>query len=506
MALQEWMEDPKFFLLPSLLILSLLFLFKLNKKKKIEKEEPPSLPPSPPKLPIIGNLHQLGTLPPRSLAAFSHKYGPLMLFHFGSVPTLVVSSPEMATEITKTHDIVFANRSTSPVTKKLVYGCTDISFSPYGEYWRQLRKLCVIELFSSKRVRSFKFVREEEVAVLIEKISVLSQGGVIPVNISDLLPIFSSNVICRVAAGTKYTNPKLSHIAREVEILLGAFSVREYFPLLGWIDTLTGLDKRVNKIFQEMDSVFDAVIQDHLNSHKEDGQENEKDVVDLLLEAQKDSSLGVSLTLDNIKAIIMDMFIAGTDTSAIIVEWAIVELVRNPSIMKKAQEEIRSVVGSKSKIEEDDIPQMDYLKCIIKEIMRLHPPVPLLLPRESSAGVHIKGYYIPPKTRVIINAWAIQMDPKVWDNPEEFIPERFINNPIDLQGQDFKFLPFGAGRRVCPGIWFGLASSELVLANLLYWFDWECPGGEKDIDMTEVFGLVVHKKTPVHLLPKNHFS
>ncbi|XP_043703628.1 cytochrome P450 71A1-like [Telopea speciosissima] len=499
------MEEQKVFFLPPLLFLSLYLLFKLNNKKKNSAEEP-NLPPSPPKLPIIGNLHQLGTLPHRSLAALSHKYGPLMLFHFGSVPSLVVSSPDMAKEITKTHDIVFANRPTSALTKKLLYNCTDISFSPYSEYWRQLRKICATELFSSKRVRSFKFVREEEVAVMIEKISVLSQGGMTPVNISDLLLIFSNNVITRAALGTKYNNIRLGHLVREANTLLGAFSVREHFPLLGWIDTLSGLDKRVNKNYQEMDVVLDQVIQDHLNAKKEDGQTNVKDFVDVLLEAQKDSTLSISLSLDNIKGIILDMFSAGTDTTATTVEWAIVELVRNPRVMKKAQEEIRSVVGSKSKIEEDDILQMDYLKCIIKEIMRLHHAVPFLLPRESSEGVHIKGYYIPPKTRVLINAWAIQMDPNIWDNPDEFIPERFINNPVDLQGQDFQYLPFGAGRRICPGMSFGLASSELVLANLLYWFNWEFPRGEKDIDMTEEFGLALHKKNPVNLLPQKRFS
>ncbi|KDO45350.1 hypothetical protein CISIN_1g0465341mg, partial [Citrus sinensis] len=187
-----------------------------------------------------------------------------------------------------------------------------------------------------------------------------------------------------------------------------------------------------------------------------------------------------------------DMFVGGTDTTATALEWAMAELVKNPTSMKRAQEEIRS-----------DIEKMDYLKCVVKETLRLHPSLPLLVPRETATNLKWRGYDIPAKTRVFVNAWAIQRDPQVWDNPEDFLPDRFVNNTVDLNGQNFQFIPFGAGRRGCPGISFALAAIEYVIANLLYWFDWKLPRGEvlENLDMIEVSGLAVHKKLALHLVP-----
>jgi cytochrome P450 len=196
------------------------------------------------------------------------------------------------------------------------------------------------------------------------------------------------------------------------------------------------------------------------------------------------------------------MFVAGTDTSSTVLEWLMAELIKNLRIMKKAQEEVRRVVNKKSKIDVNDINKMDYLKCIFKEILRLHPPLPLSIPRETITSVKIGGYDIPAKTKVFANIWAIQRDPKVWERLEEFIPERFEDNPIDYKGQDFEFIPFGGGRRGCPGMTFGVASVENVVANLLCWFDWKLKG--EDLDMTEINALTASKKIPLHLVPTLH--
>ncbi|XP_026432887.1 cytochrome P450 71A1-like [Papaver somniferum] len=199
------------------------------------------------------------------------------------------------------------------------------------------------------------------------------------------------------------------------------------------------------------------------------------------------------------------MFVGGIDTSATTLDWAMAELIKNPKLMKKSQEEIRRVAGNKTnRVEEHDINQMDYLKCIIKEILRMHPPLPTLISRKPSAYSQIGGYDIPPDIEVFLNVWTIQRDPKFWDKPEEYRPERFIDNPIDFKGdQDFQFIPFGSGRRGCPGISFGVAVVELVLANLLYAFDWKLPGGasSEELDMTEKFGITTMRKTPLHVVP-----
>ncbi|XP_026407352.1 cytochrome P450 71A1-like [Papaver somniferum] len=189
------------------------------------------------------------------------------------------------------------------------------------------------------------------------------------------------------------------------------------------------------------------------------------------------------------------MFLGGTDTVATTIEWAMAELIKNSKVMQKAQDEVRRIVGNKCKVDEDDINRMYYLKCIVNESLRLHPPVVFLL-RESSKSTRIAGYDIPSRTKVYINVWEIQRDARLWEDPDEFHPERFINNPIDMKGQEFELIPFGSGRRGCPGITFGIAVVEYSLANFLYYFNWELPTGDEreDLDMTETFGITVNKK------------
>jgi len=201
------------------------------------------------------------------------------------------------------------------------------------------------------------------------------------------------------------------------------------------------------------------------------------------------------------------MFLGGTDTTSTSLEWTMSELMRKPTIMKKVQEEVRRVVGNKTNVEENDVSEMHYLKCVVRESIRLHPPTPLLAPRVTMSSVKLNGYDIPEKTMVYVNSWAMQRDPKYWERPEEFLPERFENSEVDFKNQEhFQFIPFGFGRRGCPGMHFAITSIEYELANLLYWFDWKFPGTSTDIDMSEVFGLVVSRKVPLLLKPKTFSS
>ncbi|XP_059442631.1 cytochrome P450 71A1-like [Corylus avellana] len=507
MGQQSWQDLHKIPFNPLLslvLLIPFLYVFKRIRSGKT------NVPPSPPKIPIIGNLHQLGTLPHRSLQALSNKYGPLMFLYLGNVPTLVVSSADMAREIMKTHDIIFSNRPKTTAANILLYGCKDIAFSPYGEYWRQARKICVLELLSLKSVQSFEYVREEEVEALINKISgTCLKGG--SVNLSEMFIATTNNIASRCILGQKFEEEngksKFGELSRRVMTLFVAFCFGDFFPSLGWIDVLTGITPSLKSTFGGLDAIFDQVIEEHETEKIDDDQPNRLDFVQILLRLQKNSMLDFELNKNNLKAILLDMFVAGTDTSSTALEWLMAELVKNPRVMKRAQEEVRRVVSKKSRIDVNDINKMDYLKCIIKETLRLHPPIPLLLPRETITSVKIGGYDIPPNTRVVINAWAIQMDPKVWERPEEFLPERFEGNPVDFRGQDFEFIPFGGGRRGCPGLTFGVSSVEYVIANILYWFDWKLAGANvqgEDLDMTEFNGLTVTKKHPLHLVPVLH--
>ncbi|XVF85079.1 hypothetical protein PTKIN_Ptkin17bG0089600 [Pterospermum kingtungense] len=496
---------PLFWLLS--LLLSLLLLLK---KKTSQANKPTRLPPSSPKLPIIGNLHQLGALPHRSLCNLSRKYGPVLLLHLGRIPVVLISSAEAAREVLKVHDIASCSRPPIAGAGRLTYNYSDVVFTPYGEYWREIRKICVLELFSVKRVKSFRFVREEEVASLMDSISQSSSFGS-PVNVTELVFSLTGSIIFRTAfgrcsQGNDFDRTKLYEIVHAAETVLGTFSAEEYFPNFGWIwDMINGHNKEVERVFHELDTFFERVIQDHLQSGREKLQE---DIIDVMLGIEKeqvDQDGRAWLTKAHIKAVLLNMFLAGVDTSALTVNWAMAELFRQPKLMKKAQNEVRSIVGNKGRVTECDLDQLDYLKMVVKETLRLHPPAPLLIPRETMSYFKINEYDIHPKTRIIINAWAIARDPLYWENPEEFCPERFVDNSVDFKGNNFEFLPFGGGRRGCPGMHMGTVTSELLLANLLYSFDWKLPGGtrEAEIDMEELGGhsLTLSKKIPLLLVP-----
>ncbi|KAL9439093.1 hypothetical protein AB3S75_024705 [Citrus x aurantiifolia] len=499
-------------MLLSVLFLLLLFPFLFLRLKHSRNKNKLNLPPSPPRLPIIGNLHQLGTLRHRSLKALSNKYGPLMFLHLGHSPTLVVSSAEIAREIIKNHDIVFANRPKNTAGDIIFYASKDIGFSNYGEYWREARKACVLGLLSTKKVQSLQYVNEEEVAIMINKIrsSCFNEGSV---NLAEMLQTVANNIIARSVLGRRVeeetaggNSNKFGELSRRMMIQSASFCYRDLFPSLGWLDVVTGRIGRLKAIAREFDALFDQVIEEHRISEisdEDNDQSAEKDLVHTILKLQKDGRLGIELNQDNLKALLLDMFSGGTETTSATVEWAMAELVKNPKLMKKTQEEVRRVVKHKSSINVADINQMNFLKCVIKETLRLHPAGTILFPRVTSTSVNLRGYDIPAKTTTYINAWAVQRDPKVWNRAEEFLPDRFIDSAIDFNDQNCEFIPFGVGRRICPGMLFGKVAAEYLLANLLYWFDWKLPGGavNEDLDMTEVFGLTVSKKFPLILVP-----
>ncbi|GMJ00077.1 cytochrome P450, family 71, subfamily A, polypeptide 25 [Hibiscus trionum] len=490
-------NDPLFLSLLLLLIIWLWLKLQANGRQKL------NLPPSPPKLPLIGNIHQLGKLPHRSLRDLSRKYGSLLLLQLGHNPTLVVSSADMVKEIVKNHDIAFSGRPRTTAANILLYGCTDVSFAPYGEYWRQARKICVTELLSLQRVNSFQFLRDEEVEVAVDRLRRASFDGD-AVNLSELLMVVSNNVVSRSALSRKYEDKdgksKFGLLARRLLVLLMSSCVGDMFPYLNWIDYVRGFTSSLKQVNKEIDAYFDQIIEENENSNNND---RKRDFLSIILKLQQDGLLDMDLTLDNIKAIILDMLVGGTDTSSTTLEWVMAELMKNPTAMKKLQKEIRDVVGDKTKIDMNDVNQMDYLKCVIKEALRLHPVVPLLVPRQTTSKVNLGGYEIPPDVTVFFNVWAIHRDPELWEKPEEFIPERFENSSADFKGQDFEYLPFGFGRRGCPGMAFGVAFILYMVANLLCWFDWEMADGEnaENLDMDEVYGLTVCKKVPLRVMP-----
>ncbi|KAK7262085.1 hypothetical protein RJT34_29645 [Clitoria ternatea] len=494
-----------------LLLLLWLGIAKIYKQRIEGKSVAHELPPGPWKLPIIGNLHQLavaGTLPHYTLRNLAHKYGPLMHLQLGEISAVVVSSPDMAKEIMKTHDLNFVQRPQLLCPKILAYDSTDIAFAPYGDYWRQMRKICTVELLSPKRVQSFTFIREDEVAKLIKSV-LLSASTASSFNVSKSVFSLVSTFVSRAAFGKKseHEDALLSLLKKGVE-LTGGFDLADLFPSMKPIHLITRMKAKLEDMKKELDKILEIIVKEHESNHGK-GEPSEENLVDVLLRLQRSGTLQIPITLDNIKAVIWDIFGAGTDTSATVLEWAMSELMRNPRVMKKAQAEIREAFKGKKKICEVDMDELSYLKSVIKETMRLHPPVPLLLPRECREECKVGGYEIPLKTKVIVNAWALGRDPKYWYDAEKFIPERFDGSDFDFKISNFEYIPFGAGRRVCPGILLGLANIELPLAALLYHFDWEFPNGmqPEDLDMAESFGAAVGRRNNLYLIPiPYHYS
>ncbi|CAI0455268.1 unnamed protein product [Linum tenue] len=396
-------------------------------------------PPGPWKLPIIGNLHQLAigsSLPHRRLAELAQQYGPLMQLQLGEIPTVIVSSAEWAKEFMQAHDLNFASRPFIPAANIIFYGGRDIGFSPHGPYWTKMRKIVAMELLGARRTKLLRPIMEQEMAKLVGLINTKPT-----INLTEMMLSFGNSITCRAAFGKiqKQEEVFLPFIKQFMK-MLGGFSLVDLFPSSNLLRLLVAnaAERKLKK----------------------------------------------------------DMFLAGSDTWTITVEWAMSELMKHPRVMEKAQREVRKVFNGKGVVDEASIDRLQYLQLVLKETLRLHPPGPLAIPRESKETIVVNGYKIPAKTRVFVNLWAINRDPHHWAQPEVFEPERFLNSSVDFRGTDFHYLPFGAGRRMCPGMHYGLALAYLSLANLIYHFDWKLPHQMKpeDLDMRERFGIEVKRQ------------
>ncbi|KAJ1696595.1 hypothetical protein LUZ63_005107 [Rhynchospora breviuscula] len=489
--------------LPLLLSLFLcLLIFLLLQHKTNHSKSSLRFPPGPWPLPFIGNIHNIiGSLPHHSMRELSRQYGPLMLLQLGESPTVIISCPDAAREIMKTHDISFATRPLSTTIDIFTFGGKGIIFAPYGEYWRQMRKICVLELLSTKRVQSFRPIREEEVASLITDLNSCASHCQ-SINLSKRLTSLMNDITARAIIGSKCTNQDvfLQELERTVK-LAGGFNLADLFPSL-WLARLVSKAAKEAEMSQLAKiSILDEVIRHHRERNIATGEDEMEDILSVLLRLHDEDTITDSLDMVTVKAVVLDLFQAGSETSSTTLEWIMSLLLRNPTVMKKAQSEVREVLKGRTHVSELDLDKLNYLRLVIKETLRLYPPVPLLLPRQCREACRVFDYDIPKGTRVLVNVWAIGRDPKYWENPEEFKPERFMNSSTDFKGTDFEFIPFGSGRRMCPGVSFGIANVELPLASLLYHFDWKPIDGLKpeEMDMSESFGVTARRKTPLLL-------
>ncbi|KAK7282482.1 hypothetical protein RIF29_11298 [Crotalaria pallida] len=484
------------------ILLYTLILHPKQKRHDLKRKKPP---PGPSPLPVIGNLHMLGTLPHRTLQSLAKKHGPIMSLQLGQVPAVVVSSSEAAELFLKTHDSVFASRPKIQAFEVMSYGSKGVASSEYGPYWRNVKKLCTLHLLTASKVEHFAPIRRKELG---EVVKALEKGAAVGevVNVSGVVQNLVEDIMYKVILGrNKDDQFGLKRLVQDATRIAGAFNLADYVPWLGAFD-LQGLTKDCKKTGKAVDVVLEKIIKEHEEAANADKERSNKDFLDILLSIMHDPESDQDVVLDrtSIKAIVVDMIVGAVDSSATTIEWVLSELLRHPRVMKILQHEIENEVGMNRMVEEKDLMKFSYLDMVVAETLRLYPIGTLLVPREAREDITIGDYYIKKKTRVLINAWSIGRDPKVWsDNAETFYPERFINKKIDFRGQEFQMVPFGSGRRICAGIHMGLVTVKLVMAQLVHCFNWELPSNvtPSNLNMQEKFGLTIPRAEKLMAIP-----
>ncbi|OWM68642.1 hypothetical protein CDL15_Pgr023607 [Punica granatum] len=478
--------------------------------------EPRRLPPGPPRWPIVGNLLQLGQLPHRDLAALCDKYGPLVYLRLGSVNAITTNDPSIIREILVHQDDVFASRPRTLAAVHLAYGCSDVALAPLGPRWKRMRRICMEHLLTTKRLESFARHRAEEAWHLVRDVWARCQDGR-PINMREVLGAFSMNNVTRMLLGKQYFGAgtagpdeamEFMHITHELFWLLGVIYLGDYLPIWRWIDP-SGCEKKMREVEKRVDDFHASILQEHRNKKaqlKGDG-DDEMDFVDILLSLPSEDGKAHMDDVE-IKALIQDMIAAATDTSAVTNEWAMTEVIKHPRVLRNIQEELDRVVGPDRMVSEADLANLNYLRCVVRETFRMHPAGPFLIPHESLCDTTINGYHIPAKTRVFINTHGLGRNTGIWDNVEEFRPERHVlldGSRVEIShGADFKILPFSAGKRKCPGAPLGVTLVLMALAQLFHCFDWTLPDGlrPEDIDTTEVYGMTMPRAEPLVAIAK----
>ncbi|TQD84100.1 hypothetical protein C1H46_030340 [Malus baccata] len=364
--------------------------------------------------------------------------------------------------------------------------------------------MCTLELLSNHKINSFKSMRRQEVALLIQSVEEDANNGRVAIDLSVKVSSLSVDMTCRMVFGKKYKDEEFDErgftaVMKEGLKLSAGPNLGDYIPCIAPLD-LQGFTRKMKAINKAFDEFFEKIIDEHLQSKDE---ERTKDFVDVMVAFMGSEDSDYRIERTNIKAIMLDMFAGSMDTTSTTVEWALSELMRHPQVMKKVQKELENVVGLNRMVEESDLEKLEYLDMVVKETLRLHPVAPLLVPHAAIEDCIVDGYHVPKKSLVIINAWAIGRDQSAWEDAEKFVPERFEGNNVDVRGNHFQLIPFGSGRRRCPGIQLGLTVVQFVLAQLVHCFDWELPDNmlPNDLDMTEDFGFTVSRAKHLLAIP-----
>jgi len=519
-------------------LLACVAIYLLSTAKKGKEANPKIQPPGPFPLPIFGNLFSLGAKAHVSLTELARTYGPLMTLQLGQVPTVVISSAVVAKEALQKNDISFSSRTVSDAVRALNHHQNSVVWLPAVAQWRNLRKICNSQVFSNSRLENSQNLRRHKLKDLISYVQTCSESGT-AVDIGQAAFTTTLNLLSNTFFSVDLGDP-ISEFAREFKEVVRAIlheggkpNFADYFPLLRKVDP-QGIRRQMSIHFGKMVGIFNTMINQRLQGQRQSESMQGNDVLDVLLGINQDkpaeieqskipdllvvpplppSPLKIHLVISsnglhysqfthlNI-SFLQDLFTAGTDTTSSTLEWAMTELLCNSEKLKKAQAELEEIIGKGNPVEEPDISRLPYLQAIVKETFRLHPGVPLLL-RKVDSDVRLFNYTVPKNAQVLVNVWAIQRDPEIWKEPNTFEPERFLGSEVDVKGRDFELIPFGAGRRICPGLPLATRMLHLMLASLIHGFDWKLEAGvsPENMDMGERFGLTLEKAQPLRAIP-----
>ncbi|WCJ44260.1 Cytochrome P450 76T24 [Euphorbia peplus] len=468
------MDYPSF-----LIVFSLIWaIFIYITKSKILSRNSLSLPPGPMAFPIIGNIFEMGINPHRSLANLSKTFGPLMTLKLGSITAIVISSPEFAKEALQKHDQALSTRTFPDAVRAHDHHKYSTVWLPASDRWRSLRKIVATEMFTSRKFEASQDLRQKKVQELLGFVEEKCKTGVaIDIGQAAFTTVLNllSNTIFSIDLASYNSNISQQFYDAVVGIMeeLGKPNIADYFPLLHIMDPQR-IRRRTSGGFDKLFEIFDEIIAERLQ-----------------------------LKSSSSKHLLLDLFVAATDTTSKTLEWGMTELLCNPEKLSKLRKELKEFEGE---IQESDIHRFPYLQATIKEIFRLHPAVPFLVPHKAESDVEIGGFKIPKNAEILVNVWAMRRDGKIWKNPNRFEPERFLESKIDVKGRDFELIPFGAGRRIWLGMPLAHRMLHLMLASLVNSFDWMLAHNiqPNELDMTETFGLSLAKAQPLLAIPSHY--
>ncbi|XP_071694751.1 7-ethoxycoumarin O-deethylase-like [Rutidosis leptorrhynchoides] len=464
--------------------------------------KPNNLPPGPTPLPIIGNLHLLGDQPHQSLAKLAKIHGPIMFLKLGQITTLIISSSTAAKKVLKNQDLTFSSSRHIPdAVTAHNHSQNSVVWLPVGNQWRKLRKILNSNIFSGNSLDANQNLRSQKVKELVAYCRKASQSGDL-VDIGRAAFRTSMNLLSNTMFSKDLANPyedsgkDFKELVGNIMVEAGKANCVDFFPVLRKFDP-QGIRRRMTQYFGMIYDIFEVLIKERVEMQRFE----QDDMLDILLKISQE--IPDEFNHADIKLMFLDLFVAGTDTTSNSLEWAMTEVLRNPRTMVKVKEELEEVIGKENIVHESDISKLPYLCCVVKETLRLHPPVPFLIPRKTKTEVNLNGYTVPKDTQVLVNVWAIGRDPDIREDLLEFKPDRFLTSELDVRGRDFELIPFGAGRRMCPGLPLASRVLHVMLGSLLNNFEWilDSKNQPDTLDLKEKFGITLQKAKPLCVIP-----